>query len=190
MSKHTQPILFFGLILPAIAVVALATAVLMGRSKLVAQKESKSELLETFKEASTELSTIEGEMSVEGRRDQMEYWESQLKKEFVQSLTQNLNEITEQFSEEQLIRTELSRPTARSPLAGSTDNPHSRFKLSFEGGFGPMQMALAELELRMPQLVLESLEIKPQTSSSTGTPKLSFEATYLAWHDISDAARN
>ncbi len=186
MSKHTQPILLFGLILPGVVVLLLLGGVFAGRGKLLVKKETKEELFESFKEASEKLSTIEEELSIEGRRDQMEYWDAQLKKEFVQSLSQNLNEITEQFTEDQLIRTELSRPTSRSPLASSTENPHSRFKLSFEGGFGPMQSALAELEMRMPQLVLESLDIQPVVDSGGSRSKLRFDATYLAWHDISD----
>lgn len=191
MSKHTQSILFFGLILPGIAVGILLVIAVAGRSSLFAKKEQKETLYKTFQESAQALAAIEKELSVEGRTEQMEYWETQLKKEFVQSLTQNLNEIASQFTEDQLIRTELSRPATRSSVAGKTSNPHSRFKLSFEGGFGPMQIALADLEMRMPQLVLEDLEVKPvRDTSGKGRDKLKFDITYLAWHDIAEGARN
>ena len=189
MSKHTQSILLFGLVLPLVVMGILLGIAVAGRGKLLSQKEVKEQLFESYKESAQALSLIEKELSVEGRSEQMEYWESQLKKEFVQNLTQSLNEITSQFSEEQLIRTELSRPSTRSPIASRTDNPHSRFKLSFEGGFGPMQVTLAELEMRMPQLVLEGLEIQPIHDSSKKGSRLKFEATYLAWHDISETER-
>lgn len=189
MSKYTQPILLFGIILPGIVALVLLGVVLSGRGKMSMKKETKDELFENFKQASEALASVESELKVEGRMDQMEYWDAQLKKEFVQSLTQNLNEIGEQFTEDQLIRTELSRPTSRSPLAASTENPHSRFKISFEGGFGPMQVALAELEMRMPQIVLENLDIRPVQGTQSGGAKLRFDATYLAWHDIDDAEK-
>ena len=190
MSKHTQSILLFGLVLPGLVVGILLSIALVGRGKLVAQKELKEKEYEEFQTSAQQLSAIEEELSVEGRSDQMEYWEAELKKEFIQSLTQNLNEITSQFSEDQLIRTELSRPGTRSPIAGVTDNPHSRFKLSFEGGFGPMQIALAELEMRMPHLVLEGLDIQPVRENSGRSSRLHFDATYLAWHDISEQERH
>lgn len=178
--------MLFGLILPGVAILILLGIAFSGRGKLVMKRETKEQLFASFKEAAESLSSIESELEIEGRQDQMEYWDAALNKEFVQSLSQNLNEITEQFSEDQLVRTELSRPTSRSPLASSTENPHSRFKLSFEGGFGPMQSALAELEMRMPQLVLENLSFEPMASSDGQRGKLAFDATYLAWHKITD----
>jgi len=188
MTKHTQSILLFGIILPAVGMGLVFGGLLKGRGKLLAKKEQKIQMYEGYKASAEELAAVESQLSVEGRMDQMEYWDSQLKKEFVQNLTQSINEITSQFSEDQLMRTELSRPSARSPLASSTDNPHSRFKLSFEGGFSPMQTALAELEMRMPQLVLESLEIKPyRDSGGTGRDRLRFDVTYLAWHNLAEA---
>ncbi len=189
MTKHTQPILLFGLILPLVGMGILFGVAIAARGNLISKKELKEKAFESYQASAAALAEIEKELTVEGRSEQMEYWDAQLKKEFVQSLSQNLNEITSQFSEEQLIRTELSRPGSRSPIAARTDNPHSRFKLSFEGGFGPMQIALAELEMRMPHLVLEGLEIKPIHDTGKKGSRLLFEATYLAWHDISNRQR-
>lgn len=184
MSKHTQSIFLFGLILPCGVLILVLGGIVYGRGKLQNTDQAKKQAYTEFTAADSKVRLIETELSEEGRRDQMAYWEEQLGKDFIQSLTQNLNEITGDFDENQLLRTELSRPSSRSPIASATENEYSRFKLSFEGGFGPMQRTLAELEMRMPQLVLESLEVLPgRDNVSGGVPKLQFDAVYLCWHD-------
>ena len=184
MSKHTQSILLFGLILPCGVLLLIFGGVLHARGKIQTADQIKKEAYSKFTDANTKVRLIETELSSEGRRDQMAYWEEQLGKDFIQSLTKNLNEITADYDEEQLLRTELSRPSNRSPIASATENEYSRFKLSFEGGFGPMQRTMAELEMRMPQLVLESLEVLPGRNNIKGkSPKLRFDAIYLCWQD-------
>ena len=189
MKAYSQSILLFGIVLPGVVLGICTGLVIFGRDKLLSNKDLKEQLYEAYQMSSKELAAIEADLSVEGRSDRMEFWDAELKKEFIRTLTTNLNEITSQFSEDQLIRTELSRPSSRSPIASKTDNPHSRFKLSFEGGFGPMQTALAEMEMRMPQLVLEKLEMKPVRDPQTGKDRLQFDATYLAWYDIKEGQR-
>ena len=192
MTKHTQSILLFGLILPCGVLLLVLGGIVYGRGKLETADQVKNQEYDKFTQADAKVRLIESELSAEGRRDQMAYWEEQLGKDFIQSLTKNLNEITGNFDEDQLLRTELSRPTARSPIAGTTENEYSRFKLSFEGGFGPMQRTLAELEMRMPQLVLESLKVTPGRSNNLpgGVPKLQFDAVYLCWQDNEMDSRN
>ena len=168
MSKHTQSILLFGLILPCGVLLLVLGGIVYGRGKLQGADSAKIQAYSQFTEADSKVRVIETELSEEGRRDQMAYWEVQLGKDFIQSLTQNLNEITSDFNEDQLLRTELSRPSSRSPIAAATENEYSRFKLSFEGGFGPMQRTLAELEMRMPHLVLESPRSASRESQHSG----------------------
>lgn len=184
MNRYRNSIVFFGGVLPFIAIALVVVGLVMGRSKLASKRELKEGLFENYQKAAGEVANVEEELKIEGRAEQMAYWDEQLKKEFVQNLTQNLNEIASQFKEEQLSRTEFSRPGTLSALAGKTQNPHSRFKVTFEGGFGPMQTLLADLEVRMPQLVLENIEITPVIDSSPKAKnRLKFDATYLAWHE-------
>jgi hypothetical protein len=189
MNRYRNAIVFFGGVLPFIAIAGLVVGLVMGRSKLAAKRDKKESLFESYQQAAGEVANVEEELKIEGRAEQMAYWDEQLKKEFVQSLTQNLNEIASQFNEDQLTRTEFSRPGTRSPLAGPTKNQYSRFKVTFEGGFGPMQTLLADLEVRMPQLVLENIEISPVVDSNPkAKSRLKFDATYLAWHEPEEPA--
>ncbi|MCB1237018.1 MAG: hypothetical protein KDM91_18260 [Verrucomicrobiae bacterium] len=178
MSKHTQSILFFGIIFPGIVIGILFAGVFVGRSKLEVRKVAKEKVFKAYQEAASAKSEVEQALGTEGRLDQMAYFDEQISQEFIQALTKNLNEVTSNFNETQLLRTELSRPGGRSSFAGYTENQYSRFKLSFEGGFGPMQMTLAELEMRMPHLVLESLKMGPGSGNGSS---LKFDATYVCW---------
>ena len=186
MSRYTQSIVVFGLIIPGILLGFLIGGVFFGRQKLSLLKAEKKGLFELFSESSSKAEIIEEKLTANQRRDQMSYWEEKLGKDFIQSLSQNLSEVLAPFSDKQLMRTELSRPSGRSSLAPAAEVEHSRLKLSFEGGFGPMQRALAELEIRMPQLVLERLDIVPLRNE---TRPLKFDVTYLCWHDSKDETK-
>lgn len=184
MKRYSRSIFLFAGVLPFVIMATIAVLLLTGRSNLHSKKQAKEQEFQTYKQAAGEVANVEEELAIEGRAEQMAYWDEQLKKEFIQNLTQNLNEIASEFTEDQLSRTEFSRPGTKSPVAGATENPHSRFKLSFEGGFGPMQTLLAELELRMPQLMLESIEITPATEvGANAKSRLRFDASYTAWQD-------
>lgn len=183
MSRYTQSIIVFGLVIPGFLLGVLLGGVYYGKERLTTLKAEKRKLYEGFQQSSAKVGILERELTAGQRRDQMRYWEEKLGKDFIQSLSQNLNDVVEPFSDKQLLRTELSRPAGRSTLAPGTEADYSRLKLSFEGGYGPMQRALAELEIRMPQLVLERLDISPIRNEIR---PLKFDITYLCWHDSKD----
>lgn len=187
MNRYSISIVIFGGVLPFIGLSLFGGFLIYGRAKLHEKRESKEALFATYQQSAGKVANVEEELAIEGRAEQMAYWDEQLRKEFVQSLTQNLNEIISQFSEEQLVRTEFSRPGTGSALASKTKNPFTRFNLSFEGGFGPMQTLLTELEVRMPQLVVESLQMKPVADPGPKSKgRLRFDVTYLAWQDYQE----
>ena len=183
MNKHTESILVFGVILPGVILIALLGGVLFGRAKLHASTDAKLELYRDYEQSVASLQSAEGDFA--GRKDNLKLWQDSIEKELIQTLTANLRLAMEEYTDDQLRQIELSRPQSTSPFAGSTENHYDRFLVSFEGGFGPMQRTLAELETRMPQLTLESLNVGPsaQAANDPGPRKLKFVATYLSWRE-------
>ena len=112
----------------------------------------------------------------------MEYWNSVFSEDTTQSFNVSLDKIMGRFDGNQLRLAAASRPSGRSAVGAETEAESSLFLLTFEGGFGPMQELLAELEARMPQLVLERLTITPGRHTGKGYQRsLKFEVTYMAW---------
>lgn len=183
MNRHTESVFFFGYVVPFLLAAALVGGILYGRARLQKTEAKRGKAWEEYITTAREGDSIEAQLGTPGRRAMMKYWDECLSKEFVQNLTQNLNDIQRRFTEDQLQQTELGRPAGRSGLAGNSENPYTRFKISFNGGFGPVQLALAELERRMPQIVLDDIKITTKSKAQNGAAILNIEATYVSWQD-------
>jgi len=184
MTRYTQAIIVFGLALPMAGLALLTGLVFEGRKRIKSEASAKALAYENHIETARETGLIEDWLAGEGRRERLAEAEALLDEEYIIGLTRNLEEICNGFSEIELTRTELSRPSGSSPVAGATRNRHARIKLSFEGGWGPLQQTLAQLEVRMPHLVLESLQIKPVRNPQTQYGAvLQLDVTYLCWQN-------
>lgn len=183
MTKHTESIFVIGVIAPGVLLIAILGGVLFGRGKLDTAKEAKMAVWQEHEQSMAALRKAESDFS--GKEGNLESWKDSIGQELIQSLSLTLREAMEGYTDQQLRQTELSRPANTSQFAAATENKYDRFKLSFEGGFGPMQRVLAVLETKMPQLVLETMNVSQvaQTSGTDGTRKLKFAVTYLSWRD-------
>jgi len=189
MNKHTESIVVFGIVLPAFLLAGLLGGVVYARGKLHA---AKAERIATYREHEQVVASLRKTEADFGTRSQnLEYWKESLSKELVQTLTANLRKAMAEYTDDQLRQTELGRPTGSSQFAAVTENNYERLSLTFEGGFAPMQRVLAELELKMPQLSLESLTVGPTklaANNKDSQRRLNFVVNYLSWQD-SDSAK-
>lgn len=183
MTKHTESIFVIGVITPGILLIAILGGVISARGKLDTAKEAKMAVWQEHEQSMAALRKAESEFS--GKEGNLESWKDSIGQELIQSLTLTLREAMEGYTDQQLRQTELSRPSGSSQFAAATKNNYDRFKLSFEGGFGPMQHVLAVLETKTPQLVLETMNISQvaQGGGNKEGPKLKFAVTYLSWKD-------
>lgn len=184
VSHHRQAILVFGIAIPLFCILAITVATFIGNNKLKKSYNDKVAALERFKTAQQQAEELEALLTTEGRREKITYWNSRVQQDTVQSLTENLSKILAKYDAEVLSRTEMGQATGVSGIATRTKHPFSRMQLSFEGGYKPMQLLLAELENEMPHLFLESIQIRPQpaeTASQKGN--LRFGVVYLCWEN-------
>ncbi|MEM1443437.1 MAG: GspMb/PilO family protein [Verrucomicrobiota bacterium] len=181
-THHTQAIGIFGVALPFFIVVALLVGTLYGRGKVQSEFDRKVKTYESYKESKLAANELEAFLTKEQRREKVAYWNEKLDQDFIESLSENLDRILDDYDSNVLRRTSLSQAQNAGAIAQRTEHPHSRINLSFEGGFKPMQLLLAELEREMPHLVLESLSIRPNLAKEEGqTGSLSFTITYMCW---------
>lgn len=181
-SPHQQAILVFGIVLPVFLLGGISVATFVGHSKLKRSFQVKVETLDRYETAKTQVNELEAFLSVAGRREKAEYWNSKLEKDVVQALTENLEKILAKYDSEVLRQTEMGQANGLGGIGPKSSHPFSRMQLSFEGGFKPMQLLMAELETEMPQLVLESLSINPKPAKSEAEKgTLQFSVVYLCW---------
>lgn len=182
LSPHRQAIVVFGIAAPAFLLIAVSVATFIGSSKLETSFETKVQTLERFRTAESQVKELEAFLTRENRREKTAYWTSKLEKDVVESLTENLDKILAKYDPEVLRQTEMGQATGASAIGAKSKHPHTRMQLSFEGGFKPMQLLLAELETEMPHLVLESVAITPRPAvSESDKSSLQFRVVYLCW---------
>lgn len=183
-SHHKTAITIFGVVIPVVFISALIGATLYGRGKLSQTHADKVSNLERFKMARIHADGIEATLATGQKREEIAYWRSKIETDFIQSITENLEKILDRYEPSVLRRTAMGQAPGAAAFGAASDNPYSRIQLSFEGGFKPMQMLLAELETEMPHLMLESLDITPMPAASEGARgKLNFQVVYLCWED-------
>jgi Sec-independent protein translocase protein TatA len=182
LSHHRQAIVVFGIVAPAFLLIAVSVATFIGSSKLSTSFETKVQTLDRFRTAETQVKDLEAFLTTENRREKTAYWTSKLEKDVVESLTENLDKILAKYDSEVLRQTEMGQASGASGLGAKSKHPHSRMQLSFEGGYKPMQLLLAELETEMPHLILESLAVTPRPAvSESDKSTLQFRVVYLCW---------
>lgn len=189
LSPHRQAILFFGILLPGLLLAGACFAAYTGHAKLKSSHQEKVADLKHYQTTKTGVDQLEAFLAAESRRDKIDYWNSKLETDVVQSLSANLERLLAKHEPEVLRQTEMGQMAGVGGIASKLKHPHTRMKLTFEGGFKPMQLLLAELETEMPQLVLESLSITPMPATANrekGT--LQFAVVYVCWEGSKNAA--
>lgn len=182
LSHHRQAILIFGIAIPLFCILAITVATFVGSNKLKKSYNEKVAALDRYKTAEQQAGELESLLTTEGKREKITYWNSRIQQDTVQSFTENLGKILAKYDAEVLSRTEMGQAAGISSIATRTKNPFSRMQLSFEGGYKPMQLLLAELENEMPHLFLESIQIRPQPAETADQKgNLRFGIVYLCW---------
>lgn len=181
-SPHTIAITIYGVALPFVAVIALLGGTLYGRGKLQSAHSERQSVYDKHVEAKQQVQELDAYLTMDSRREKVLYWNEKLEQDFITTLSANLDKILTNYDTSVLRQTALTQAQGAGQIAARTDNPHSRIQLSFEGGFKPMQMLLAELEAEMPHLILERVAIQPKYASTEAEKGfLSFTLTYLCW---------
>lgn len=182
LSHHRRAILIFGIVIPLLCILGISVATFIGSNELKKNFNEKVDSLERFKAAQQLVVELEAMLATDDKREKVNYWNSRVEQDTVQSLTENLEKILSKYDAEVLNRTEMGQASGISGIGTRTSHPFSRMQLSFEGGFKPMQLLLAELENEMPHLLLESISIRPQPARAAGEKgNLQFGVVYLCW---------
>jgi len=180
MSAYTHQILRFGLATPALFNCVLLGAVLILSQKLQ-QARARKQL--QYEQHMARLATIkEIEAEVAPKRKGFESQKRILQADPNQLFTRISDSILSRYQSIELERTGMVFTLDRGRIGRLMQVDAARVKSSFEGGYGPMQEALLQVESLMPQSLLEEFKV---TRNSEGQPRkqarLSFEMTHICW---------
>jgi len=180
MSAYTQPILRFGLVTPALFNFLLLGGALAGVSKLTSIRAEKEE---RYTEQTQRLAAMKKlEADIAPKRKVFEDQKKILKSDPGQLFTRILDGILPKYKEIELERSGLVFPLDRGRFGRQAKADIARVKSSFQGGLGPMQEALLQVEALMPQSVLEDLKITRKVDLLLSQREyLVLEMTHTCW---------
>jgi hypothetical protein len=99
-----------------------------------------------------------------------------------QLFTRILDSLLPKYQPFELERTSLVFPLDRGRIGRQLQIDLARVKSSFEGGFGPMQEALLQVESLMPQATVEEFKFTRKADLLLNKPDhLAFEITHTCW---------
>jgi len=173
---YRQSIILFGFVVPLAICAAVVGGGVVLKSKTSASFGEKQTL---YKSAENDrVGSLGIEAQISKKRPHMERWISQVEKETANAITSHLKQIGDSLPPKEFQQTAVEYPTNRTGFATVSAQDSSQVRLAFRGTFRSVQLALAELESRMPQLQLQEFKIDPSSSSSS---TLNFQVTYTAW---------
>lgn len=176
---YKQPIIIFGIVVPGALLILASIVIWVMMGKFELKRDSQNEALEARRLSQVKEKKMEKALSY--RKGQMEYWNAQLERDVLQNFNETLDSILVKFDGNQIRMLEGSRPQGKGELALLSNASYARFSLVFEGGYGPLQEVIAELEARMPQLVVENMALSVGASSAGPGASIKLTITYLAW---------
>jgi hypothetical protein len=177
---YRNAIIIFGMAIPGIGLLVVLVVMWVMLGKFEQTRDRKVAAREQSRLAQLGEKALAAKL--EPRRGQMEYWAEHLEKDVTQSMNVSLDAVLKRFDGNQLRMASARRPAGEGLLGSDVEAVASLFEITFEGGFGPMQETLAELETRVPQLVLDKMEIAPGSHTGQGYRRsLKFTVTYEAW---------
>ncbi len=180
MSAYTKQILRFGLATPALFNCVLLGAVLILSHKLQQTRDRK---LSQYRNHVARLTAIaEMEEQAAPKRKSFESQKRILQSDPNQIFTRASDSIVSRYQTVELDRTGMVFTLERGRIGRLSKIDAARVRSSFEGGYGPMQETLLQVESVMPQSLLEEIKV---TRKADVLPKkqdhLLFEMTHLCW---------
>lgn len=180
MSVYTKPILRFGLITPALFNCVLLAGALAALGKLSTIRQQKEEQYQEQTQRLAAMKKLESDLAP--RREGFKGQKTLLETDPGPLFTRVLDSILPKYKSIELERSGLVFPLDRGRIAREVKADAARVKSSFQGGMGPMQETLLQVESLVPQAVLEELKLTRKADVLlTQREFLVLELTHTCW---------
>lgn len=174
---YKQSIIFFGIVLPVLGLLALVGGCLYIKSEMTDSFAVKMSQYRTYSQGRN--AAMETEGKIRTQREHLARWKEGLSVETTSTVRTHLKAISDKLPSKEFQETGFDPINSRSGFAAVTQQKASQFRMGFRGTFRTAQKALLELETRMPQLTLQELKANPSDQSIL----LNFQVTYTAWEN-------
>jgi len=174
-SYYKKSVAIFGLVLPLLGLGLLACACLYGVSSVKKKFASKKVAYDKAQIAEQKTTQLQGRVASNGTH--LKDWQKVLSSETRGTFVEHWKVAEKKFSGQEFTRAPHNWVNYSEGLGKGISQPASQVEMKFSGTYRAMQLALMEIESKLPQLQLDSLSMTPDSSGG----KLNFTTKFTVW---------
>ena len=174
-SNYKKSVAVFGVFIPVVIMLALALFVSLKASSIHQEYEAKVAL-----EKKDRLAQMQNEVlnkKVVTQKKELGAWTELLAQEDRRTFLEHWKEVRKQFKPKEFSGERPVWKNASTGIGLDVKHPSSEVVLTFDATYRAMQLAFLEVETKLPQMQLESLEMKPNTNGGT----IHFTTKFTVW---------
>lgn len=174
-SYYKKSIIVFGLALPLLCMVAIIGASLYMVSST--EKKFKAKSVEYAKAKAEERKIAQLQKVVGATGHHVKKWQHMLDTETRGTFDEHWKTAGKNFTDQEFTRAPHNWVNYSEGLGKGISQPASQVEMKFTGTYRAMQLALMEVESKLPQLQLDSLVMAPDS----GAKKINFTTKFTVW---------
>jgi hypothetical protein len=174
-ANYQKAVGVFGFAIPLLFLILLISAVLVAHGRVDDTYRLRKRAFDQDLNTKRQIAQLEKKMHTE--KEMLNAWLEMLAAENRRSFTEHWKTASLSFKGKEL---QWSLPAWKSQSAGlgkGVKQPASQVTMSFDATFRAMQIALMEMETRLPQMQLDSMSMKPNKEGRT----MNFQTTFTLW---------
>ncbi|MFK7910258.1 MAG: hypothetical protein AB8F34_06605 [Akkermansiaceae bacterium] len=174
-DNYKKSVTLFGIALPCL-LMAIVVGVVLYMSSSISTEYTKKK--KAYDKAQVGLKqTMELQGKVQETSQYLREWDHLLNTETRGTFVEHLKTAEEKFSGKELTKTNHNWVNYSSGLGKGITQPASQLNMSFSATYRAMQLALLELETKLPHMQLDSLTMTPEKNGET----INFKTTHTIW---------
>lgn len=175
-SYYKQSVIVFGWVIPLLLMLAVILGMFYWSSDIDAKYKKKKSAYGRAQKAQQKMMELQGRVGQTGPL--LASWENMLSTETRGTFLEHWKTAESKFSGRELTRSPHSWVNYSDGLGRGLKQPASQVNMSFSATFRAMQLALMEVESKLPQMQLDSLTMVPEEGNSN---TLNFKTTFTVW---------
>lgn len=174
-SNYKKSVVVFGVFIPVGILLALAVFIALKASSIHQEYEAKVALQKKDRLAQMQNEVLNKKVATQQK--ELGSWTKLLAQEDRRTFLEHWKEVRKKFKAKEFTGERPVWKNASTGLGLDVKHPSSEVILTFDATYRAMQLALLEVETKLPQMQLESLEMKPNTNGGT----IHFTTRFTVW---------
>lgn len=172
---YKQSVTVFGIAIPCIIMAVFGGVALYMSSSTSAEYKKKKKVYDKAKNAMAQTMELQGK--VQKTSEYLKEWDHMLNTETRGTFLEHWKTAETKFTGKELTKTSHNWVNYSDGLGKGVSQPASQVNMSFSATYRAMQIALMEMETKLPQMQLDSLTMTPGTNGET----INFKTTFTVW---------